>query len=163
MNPSEPTLDALIAARLRASGLTVATAESATGGLIAKRLTDQPGSSAYVKGGVVVYSDEVKQRVLGVPAEVLAAHGAVSEAVARAMAGRARALFAADLALSVTGIAGPAGGTPEQPVGLHFIGLSAADGTWVRRHAWAGTRSENREAAAGAALALLLAYLDGAL
>ncbi|MGO9770541.1 MAG: CinA family protein [Roseiarcus sp.] len=112
---------AALEARCRALGLTIAAAESCTGGLICALLTEIPGSSAVLERGFVVYSNEAKQDMLGVSEEVLAAHGAVSEATARAMALGALAHSSADVAVSVTGIAGPDGGTPEKPVGLvHF-------------------------------------------
>jgi len=156
-------LEQTVGARLRQAGLTVAAAESCTGGLILKRLTDVPGSSVYVLGGVVSYANSVKERVLGVDGGVLAREGAVSEPVARQMAEGVRALLGADVALSVTGIAGPGGGTAEKPVGLTFIGLSAAAGTWVRRFVWTGDRAENRRLSADAAFRLLLDFLDGRL
>ena len=158
---SAAPLEALVGHRLRARGLTAATAESSTGGLIAKRLTDISGSSDYVIGAVVAYADAAKQQVLGVAEQTLIDHGAVSEPVARAMAEGARRLFGTDVALSVTGIAGPTGATDTKPVGLHYVGLSAADGVWVRRFVWDGSRAENRQSAADAALRLLLDYLDG--
>ncbi len=161
--PAQPLLEVLAGEQLAARGLTIATAESSTGGLIAKRLTDISGSSAYVIGGVVAYADEVKQKLLGVTRQTLIDHGAVSEPVARQMAIGVRELLGADLALSVTGIAGPTGATPTKPVGLHFIGLSAAGGAWVRRYVWDGDRDHNREVTANAAFRLLLAYLDGTL
>ncbi len=161
--PENGPLEVAVGERLRTRALTIATAESSTGGLIAKRLTDRSGSSAYMIGGVVAYADAAKQRVLGVQAQTLIDHGAVSEQVAREMADGARALFQTDVAVSVTGIAGPTGATATKPVGLHYIGLSTADGTWVRRYVWAGSREANREAAADAAFRLLLAYLDGTL
>jgi nicotinamide-nucleotide amidase len=160
MTQTETLLEVQVGERLRALGLTIALAESSTGGLIAKRLTDISGSSAYVMGGVVAYADQVKRRVLGVSAQTLIDHGAVSEPVARQMAEGARHLFETDFALSVTGIAGPTGATATKPVGLHYIGLSAADGTWVRRYVWNGDRAHNRAATADAAFRLLLDYLD---
>lgn len=149
--------------RLIAAGKTVATAESCTGGLIAKRLTDRAGSSAYFIGGAITYANEAKQDVLGVAESLLIKHGAVSEPVARVMAQGARKLFGTDFALSVTGIAGPTGGTESKPVGLTFIGLCAADGVWVRRFVFEGDRAQNRASTADAALQLLVEYLDGAL
>ncbi|MBN1966919.1 MAG: CinA family protein [Anaerolineae bacterium] len=157
------SLDFQVAERLRAERLTIATAESSTGGLIAKRLTDLSGSSAYVIGGVVAYADAVKQRVLGVREQTLIDCGAVSEPVAQQMADGARTLFQTDLALSVTGIAGPTGATATKPVGLTFVGLSTPRGTWVRRFVWTGDREHNRRASADAAFRLLLDYLDGTL
>jgi nicotinamide-nucleotide amidase len=113
---------------------TVATAESCTGGLIARSLTDIAGSSAYFLEGVVTYSNEAKMHRLGVPAEMLARHGAVSPQVAEAMAVNVREQAGADFALSVTGIAGPTGGTPDKPVGLVYIGLADAAGCEVTGH-----------------------------
>jgi nicotinamide-nucleotide amidase len=161
MTPAESLLEIEVGQRLTARGLTIALAESSTGGLIAKRLTDISGSSAYIIGGVVAYANEVKQRLLGVSEQTLIDHGAVSEPVARQMAEGARRLFGTDLATSVTGIAGPTGATATKPVGLHYVGLSAADGTWVRRFVWDGDRTHNRESTADAALRLVLDYLDG--
>ncbi|MBN1681795.1 MAG: CinA family protein [Anaerolineae bacterium] len=149
--------------RLRATGRTLATAESCTGGLIAACLTAIPGSSDYVVGSVVAYANTVKQQVLRVPESMLIAHGTVSEPVARQMADGVRALLQTDAALSVTGIAGPTGGTPDKPIGLTYIGLSTPDGTWVRRYMWHGDRTQNRRSSVDAALRLLLDYLDGAL
>ena len=105
----------------RERGLTLATAESCTGGLVAARLTSVPGSSDVFLGAVVAYADEVKARELGVPAEVLERHGAVSAEAAAAMAAGARARLGADVAVAVTGVAGPGGGTPEKPVGLVYL------------------------------------------
>ncbi len=158
-----PLLEEQVGARLRALGLTLAVAESSTGGLIAARLTDISGSSAYLIGGIVAYADAVKEQWLGVAAETLRAFGAVSEPVARQMAEGVRLRLRTDLALSVTGIAGPTGATPTKPVGLHYVALSAANGTWVRRFVFASNRQSNRQAAADEAFRLLLDYLDGAL
>ena len=110
---------------------TLALAESCTGGFIANRITNLPGASAVLLAGLVTYSNAAKERFLGVRAETLAAHGAVSEAVAREMAEGARANTGADFAIGVTGIAGPGGGTPEKPVGTVFIALASAAGTKV--------------------------------
>jgi PncC family amidohydrolase len=147
-------------ARCLERGLTVATAESCTGGLIAKTITDIPGSSGYFAGGVVSYSNEAKRRLLGVPAAVLDAHGAVSAQVAKAMALGARERFGVDLGVSVTGVAGPQGGSPAKPVGLTYVAVSDGRGVEVRRFVWAGDRAENRERSAQAALELLLARCD---
>ncbi len=122
------TLAAAVGALLAQRGRSVATAESCTAGLIAAQLTDMAGSSRYFLGGAVTYSNESKQRVLGVPAAVLQEHGAVCEATALAMADGARRLFSADYALAVTGIAGPGGGSAEKPVGLVFIALAGPRG-----------------------------------
>jgi nicotinamide-nucleotide amidase len=160
---TDPELDRHIQHVLLARHLTIATAESSTGGLIAARLTALGGSSAYVIGGVVTYSDQSKRDMLGVRQETLTGYGAVSEPVARQMADGVRGLLRTDLAISVTGIAGPTGETPTKPLGLHFIGLSTNDGTWVRRYVFEGDRGENRQAAADAAFKLVLDYLEGAL
>lgn len=141
---------------LRNRGWTVCAAESCTGGLILTWLTDIPGSSAYVLGGVVAYANSAKLALLGVSEETLIAHGAVSEAVAAGMAVGARRAFGADVAVSVTGIAGPGGGTLEKPVGLTYIGLAAPDGrVRVERHVWPGDRAEVRRISAMRALEMI--------
>ena len=142
--------------------LTVATAESCTGGLIAHAITEVPGSSGYFQGGVVSYSDELKQSLLGVPAEMLAAHGAVSAQVARAMAVGARERLGVRLAVAVTGIAGPEGGSAEKPVGLTYIGVADDEGVDVRRFNWTGDRAAIKHASAVAALELLAERAGGA-
>ncbi|MFC2037814.1 CinA family protein [Chloroflexota bacterium] len=140
-------------------GLTVATAESCTGGLLSHRITDVPGSSVYFLGGIVAYAYEAKQALLGVQYETLLVHGAVSEETAQEMAEGARQRLGADVGLSVTGIAGPAGGMPEKPVGLVYIALSAPDAECCQRHVWRGDRWANKEQSAEAALQLLMDYL----
>ncbi len=136
--------------------LTVAVAESCTGGLVADAITDVAGSSGYFAGGVVTYSDASKERLVEVPAEVLAAHGAVSAQVARAMADGVRTRFGADLAAAVTGIAGPGGGTDAKPVGLTYVAVADGAGVDVRRHLWTGDRAANKVASATAVLELLV-------
>ena len=138
------------------AGVSVATAESCTGGLVASCITDVSGSSGYFRGGVVSYSNEAKMSLLGVPAALLEAHGAVSAQVARAMAQGARERFQASLAVSVTGIAGPEGGTAAKPVGLTYLAVASEGGVEVRRYVWTGDRLANKEASARAALQLLL-------
>ena len=145
-----------------AHGLTVALAESCTGGLIAAALTDIAGSSGYFAGGVVSYSNESKRDLLGVDAAVLEAHGAVSAQVARALAVGARERFGATLAASVTGIAGPDGGTAAKPVGLTYIGVADADGVDVRRIVWSGDRAANRRDSAIAVLEMLVGRVEKA-
>jgi PncC family amidohydrolase len=145
---------------LTSLGKTVVTAESCTGGLIAHRLTNVSGSSAYVLGGVVAYSNEVKMKVLKVQESTLIAVGAVSEQVAQQMAVGARSLFEADFALSVTGIAGPDGGTDDKPVGLTYIGLASSAGAQVTRFVWDGDRESNKESSAEAALQMLVEALS---
>jgi nicotinamide-nucleotide amidase len=133
-------------------GVTVATAESCTGGLMAEAITSVPGSSAYFLGAVVAYADAVKESTLGVPASVLAAHGAVSAQVALAMASGARERLGSSLAVSVTGVAGPDGGSQAKPVGLTYVGLASPDGIEVRKLVFASDRDGNRHAATAAAL-----------
>ncbi len=131
-----PDLTARAAAlidRYRAASLRIAAAESCTGGLIAGLLTEIPGSSAVVERGFVVYSNDAKVEMLGVPAETLAAHGAVSAATARAMAAGALRASRADIAVSVTGVAGPDGGSPEKPVGLVWFGCARRGATTIAR------------------------------
>jgi nicotinamide-nucleotide amidase len=147
----------------KGQGKRIVTAESCTGGLISSCLTAVPGSSAVVDSGFVTYSNEAKSRLLGVPRDALASHGAVSDVVASAMAEGALAQVDADMAIAVTGIAGPDGGSKEKPVGLVFMSL-AQTGTdaLVKRYVFAGTRSDVRRAAVGAALELVLASLKAA-
>jgi PncC family amidohydrolase len=142
-------------------GLSLGTAESCTGGLLAHRITSIPGSSEYYLGGVVAYANEVKEMLLGVRHETLVDHGAVSGETAREMAQGARLRLGADLGLATTGIAGPTGGTPEKPVGLVYVALSVAGFERCQRHVWQGDRWANNEQSAEAALQLLLSYLLG--
>ena len=144
----------------RQQGLTLATAESCTGGIVAARLTDVPGASDVFRGGVVAYADDVKARELGVPDETLATHGAVSAETAAAMAAGARERLLADVAIAVTGIAGPGGGTAEKPVGLVFLHASGPDGEEARRFEFPGERDWIRTRAAVAALHLLRRLLE---
>jgi PncC family amidohydrolase len=139
-----------------AAGLSVATAESCTGGLVAHELTEIPGSSGYFLGGIVAYADATKLTALGVPAELLERHGAVSAQVARAMAEGARERLSADLAVAVTGIAGPGGGSDAKPVGLTYIALDGPAGCEIRRFVWPFDRSANKRASAVAAIELLI-------
>ena len=148
----ERTVGELVLARCRRLGLTLATAESCTGGLVSARLTDVPGSSDVFLGGIVSYSNEAKMRQLGVSPEVLERHGAVSAEAAEAMAEGARTALGADAAVSVTGIAGPDGGTPEKPVGLVLISAVTPDRATTERI----VLSVDREAVRGRATALAL-------
>jgi PncC family amidohydrolase len=150
-------LEARVGDALRVKGWTICTAESCTGGLIAHRLTNLPGSSDYVLGGVVAYANRIKQSLLHVRQGTLIAYGAVSEQTASEMAVGARDLFGADVAVSVTGIAGPGGGSAEKPVGLTYIGLAGPnDLLVVQRHVWEGDREAVKNASAEAALQLAL-------
>lgn len=137
---------------LKTRALTICAAESCTGGLFLSTLTDVSGSSAYVLGGVVTYSNEAKQQLVNVQEQTLITHGAVSEATAGEMAQGVRALIGADIAISVTGIAGPSGGTVEKPVGLVFIGLATEQTVQVRRYQWGGNRAQNKALSVEAAL-----------
>ena len=143
-----------------ARGLRVATVESCTGGLVGHLITEVPGSSAYFVGGFVTYSDALKREAVGVPDDVLAAHGAVSAQVAMAMATGGRERTGADLAVSVTGIAGPDGGSESKPVGLTYVAVADAAGVAVKRFAWSGDRAENKRRSARAALELLLERVE---
>ena len=140
---------------LKARGLTCATAESCTGGGIGSAITAVPGASEVYLGGVVSYANAVKEGVLGVAAETLATVGAVSSETAAQMAEGVRRLMKADLAVSVTGVAGPGGGTPEKPVGLVWFGLASADGVRTEKALFAGGREEVRAKAVLHALGML--------
>jgi nicotinamide-nucleotide amidase len=159
------TLDAArdLLAALEARRMTLATAESCTGGLIAAALTAIPGSSAVVTRGYVTYSNEAKAEMLGVPAELFGTVGAVSEEVARAMAEGAVRASGADLALSCTGIAGPGGATPDKPVGLVFIGCALRGApARVARRVFPGDRAAVRAATVAEAFAQASSMVPGA-
>jgi PncC family amidohydrolase len=144
---------------LRKRSLTLATAESCTGGLIGHVLTEIPGSSDYYLGGLISYSDALKRAELGVDERVLEHHGAVSAQACVAMAEGARRRYGASVAIAVTGIAGPSGGSAAKPVGLTYVAVTDGNGHEVQRHQWSGDRHANKVASAGAALALLLDHL----
>jgi nicotinamide-nucleotide amidase len=146
------SLEEVVAALLLERGLTLAVAESCTGGLASGRLTDVPGSSAWFVGAVVAYANEIKLQTLGVPDSLLAAHGAVSEPVGRAMAEGVRSVFKSSIGVGITGIAGPTGGTPEKPVGTVVIAVSTATNSSVRTLRLGGDRSMVRQHAVVAAL-----------
>jgi nicotinamide-nucleotide amidase len=143
-------------------GVTIGTAESCTGGLVGHAITSIPGSSAYYLGGVVSYSDQVKTALLGVAADLLGRHGAVSAQVALAMAEGVRARLGCDLAVAVTGVAGPDGGTEAKPVGLTYVATTGAHGSEVRRQVWSGDRAANKVQSAGLALEMLITALGSA-
>jgi nicotinamide-nucleotide amidase len=151
----ERPVEELVLALCRERGLTLATAESCTGGLIGARLTDVPGASDVFVGGVIAYSDSVKERRLAVPADVLRAHGAVSAETAAAMAAGARSELGADLAIADTGIAGPGGGTPKKPVGLVFLAVDGPDGARIARFQLPGDRESVRMRTTALALHML--------
>jgi len=162
---ADPLVDlaARLGARCAALGLTVATAESCTGGLVAHLMTEVPGSSAYLRGGIVAYADDVKRSALGVPREVIAAHGAVSAQVALAMAEGVRRALGTDLAVAVTGVAGPDGGSEAKPVGLVYVAVAGLGAPDVRRFLWTGDRTANKRSSAEAAMETLLERADSLL
>jgi PncC family amidohydrolase len=152
-------LEEEIGVLLTGLGLRLALAESCTGGLIGHYVTNAAGSSAYFVGGITAYANEAKANLLGVKWETLETHGAVSREAALEMARGARRVLDADVGISITGIAGPGGGTREKPVGLTWIGLSAADQETAKDYIWHGTRLQVKEQSAEMALRLLLDYL----
>src|ERR687893_231798 len=159
----DETLESATGKLLTQRGATLALAESCTGGLLAKRLTDGAGSSAFFTEGLVPYSHEAKERLLGVPNKLLVEHGAVSEPVARAMAEGVRKTAETDYGLSVTGVAGPDGGTEEKPIGLVFVGISGTEATFAHKldlTAWARSRDSIRERSANRAFDLLRLRLE---
>ena len=155
------TLDWKVGDLLRTRGLRLALAESCTGGLVGDRITNIPGSSEYFLGGVVAYAYEAKVALLGVSWNTLNSKGAVSRETVLEMARGARRVFGADIAVSISGIAGPGGETPDKPVGTTWVGLVAADGEWSRLFHFSGDRGQNKASAAEAALQFLLDHLQG--
>jgi nicotinamide-nucleotide amidase len=156
----DDTYAAAVGRALRSLAATLALAESCTGGLAGDIVTNTPGSSDYLRLGVVAYSNQAKCQLLGVPAELIAAHGAVSAEVATAMAQGARRLGATTLGIGVSGIAGPAGGSAEKPVGLVHFALAAPDGEVAREIRFPGSREQVKRVAAFAALSLILRYAE---
>jgi len=156
-------LEEKIGELLRMRALKLATAESCTGGMISDRLTNVSGSSVYFFGGVIAYAYEAKVNLLGVSWDTLNTMGAVSREVVIQMAQGACKLFGTDMAVSVSGIAGPGGGTAEKPVGSTWIGLVAPDGEWAQHFVWDGDRVQNKYYSSDAALQLILDYLEGKL
>jgi PncC family amidohydrolase len=157
----EQALESQIGTLLREKGLKLVTAESFTGGLISDRITNIAGSSDYFLGGLVTYAYEAKVALLGVSWDTLKQHGAVSRETVLEMAEGARHKLDADIAISVSGIAGPGGGLPNKPVGTAWIGLAAKEGKWARLFHFAGDRRAIKLAGAEAALHMLLEYLEG--
>ena len=155
------SMEAVVLGLLKEKGLTLGTAESCTGGLVAKRMTDLPGSSAVFKGGVVSYTNEVKAGVLGVPQAMLDEFGAVSAQVARAMAQGARRVLGCDLAVSLTGVAGPDPDDRNNPVGLIYVALDTPEGTRVRELHLINGRARIRTVAATNAFDMVRRYLTG--
>jgi PncC family amidohydrolase len=155
------TLEIQVGQLLRERGLKFVLAESCTGGLLGSRITDVPGSSEYFLGGIVAYSYEAKVALLGVSWDTLNTKGAVSRETVLEMAEGTRTSMSAHIAVAVSGIAGPGGGTPEKPVGTTWIGLVAEAGEWAKVFYFSGDREENKLSAVNAALNLLLDYLQG--
>ena len=146
---------------LRERGLRLATAESCTGGLVGHLITNVPGSSDYYDRGVIAYSNAAKEELLGVPRGILERHGAVSEETAMAMAEGLRRSSRADVAVSITGIAGPSGGGEEKPVGLVYVALATPRGTMCTRNHFGGVRDEVKRSSAERALQLIMGFLTG--
>jgi len=153
-------LEVRVGQALRRRGWTLSLAESCTGGLVSHRVTNVPGSSEYYRGGIVSYANEAKVDLLDVRPETLADHGAVSRETALEMAAGVRLALEADVGLSVTGIAGPGGGTPDKPVGLTWTAVRTPDGEAAERHLWQGDRESVKAQSAQAAMALLLRALE---
>ncbi|MFH1037054.1 MAG: CinA family protein [PVC group bacterium] len=145
-----------LSAGLRTRKWTLATAESCTGGLLGDRITDQPGSSVFFRGGVIAYSNRLKEELLGVRADILREQGAVSPGTARAMARAVRTLLGATVGVAISGIAGPGGGSPAKPVGLVYVAVVTPKKEEVKKYHLCGTRRQIKLQAAGKALALLL-------
>jgi nicotinamide-nucleotide amidase len=148
---------------LRARRLKLSCAESCTGGLIADRLTDVPGSSEYFIGCIVAYAYEAKVALLDVSWDTLNKYGAVSRETVLEMARGVRKSLDTDIAVSVSGIAGPGGGLPDKPVGTTWIGLSTSNGEWTRKFIWESDRRGNKQLSADAALQFVVDYLQGSL
>lgn len=155
------SLEVEIGRLLSARRLRLGLAESCTGGLMGHRITNVAGSSEYFMGGVVSYSYEAKVAVLGVSWDTLHAFGAVSRETVLEMARGAKRLFEANIAVSISGIAGPGGGTADKPVGTTWVALVADDGEWTQKFQFQGDRQQNKAASAEAALKMLLEYLQG--
>jgi nicotinamide-nucleotide amidase len=156
----EHPLEERTAKLLAEHDLQLAVAESCSGGLIASRITNVPGTSLYFMGGVVAYSNGVKTRILGVDQAVIDSVGAVSEEVARQMAEGVRDLMGAGVSVGVTGIAGPSGGTEEKPVGLVYIAVADSSGTTVSRELFAGDRLEIKQKTADRAFEMILESIE---
>jgi nicotinamide-nucleotide amidase len=150
------SLAEVVGKTLADAGETVAVAESCTGGLLGGEFTSVSGSSAYFAGGVIAYSNEIKEKILGVEHQILIEHGAVSRETAEQMAQNVRSKFNVDYGISITGIAGPTGGTPDKPVGTVWIAVSSKEGNIAKKFNFGADRNVNRQRSVGAALNLLL-------
>ena len=156
-------LEEILREYMHVCGMTLATAESCTGGLVSDRITNVSGSSEFFPGGVVAYAYEAKVKLLGVSWDTLNAHGAVSKETVLEMARGARKLLGTDIGVSVSGIAGPSGGTPDKPVGSTWLGLATNTGEWARHFIWEGDRVYNKHHSSEAALQFVIDYLEGKL
>lgn len=154
------SITAIIGELLNQRNWRLSVAESCTGGLLADQITDTPGASQYFVGGIVAYAYEAKVKLLGVEWVVLEQYGAVSAEVVLQMARGARLALDTDVALSISGIAGPGGATPDKPVGLTWVGLSTAQNTLARQYIWEGDRRDNKIQSAQAALEFLAEFLE---
>ena len=150
----------LLGRRLKERGWTISVAESCTAGGLGSRITEVAGASSYFVGGVIAYQNRAKERLLAVPPSLISRFGAVSEEVALAMAEGCKAAFGTDIAIGITGIAGPGGGTPDKPVGLVYIALAGPNGSECRRFRFDGDRREVRNAAVEAGLGMVLSLLE---
>jgi PncC family amidohydrolase len=156
-------IEELLRDLIHTRGLTLAAAESCTGGLVSDRITNVSGSSEYFPGGVVAYAYEAKVNLLGVSWDTLNAHGAVSAETVLEMARGARRIFNTNIGISISGIAGPTGGLPEKPVGTTWFGLATDSGEWTRHFCWDGDRIQNKHSSSEAALQFVVDYLEGKL
>jgi PncC family amidohydrolase len=154
------SLEMHLAVALTNHHMTLATAESCTGGGLSQLLTTIPGASAFFVGGIIAYQNDIKIDFLGVPSKALELHGAVSAQTATAMAEGCRIRFKTDLAVSITGIAGPSGGSPEKPVGLVYIAVASREETRTTEHRFSGDRHQVREHAIASALRLILEVIE---
>lgn len=157
----DKSLEVLVGQKLRDKNLTLGSAESCTGGQIADRLTNVAGSSNYFEGGIVAYAYKAKVSLLNVSWDTLRKYGAVSEEIVIEMARGARTALGTDIAVSVSGIAGPGGGLPDKPVGTTWIGLSVKEGDWARKFRFDGDRLQNKNKSVDAAFQMVLDFLDG--
>lgn len=157
----ENSIEIVVGRILKERGLKLVAAESCTGGLIGSRITDIPGSSEYFLGSIVAYAYEAKVALLNVSWDTLNTQGAVSRETVLEMARGAIKQLKADIAIAVSGIAGPGGGTPQKPVGTTWIALNSSDGEWAKEFHFSGNREQNKAASATAALQMLLDYLGG--
>jgi PncC family amidohydrolase len=157
---SHAAIEEFVGERLTDHRLTISVAESCTGGFLGHRITNIPGSSRYFMGGVIAYDNEAKVALLGVPRELIEREGAVSREVCLAMARAVRRILQTDVALSITGIAGPGGGTPTKPVGTTYVALVAPGFERCEHYVWQGDRASNKVRSTEAALRLLQDYLE---